>query len=253
MAPFPEQQFVDAIEGLVARNERWVPPHGKGSLYIRPLQHAIGARVGIRLSSNYWVLIFVCPVASYFGSDAGESEDGVRLRVLEQGRCAPGGTGSAKVMGNYGGGIALAHRWQQEGYDDVLYLDARHEKFVTETSGSNVFVKLKDGRLITPPLDDQILAGLTRDSVIRIARERLGVTVEEREIPVSEALEDGDEIFCTGTAWNVRPVRELTYRDRNHRPPGRQLRRSIAARLNGIQRGMLDDPFGWTTVLDGRG
>ncbi len=110
MAPFPEQQFVDAIEGLVARNERWVPPHGKGSLYIRPLQHAIGARVGIRPSSNYWVLIFVCPVASYFGSDAGESEDGVRLRVLEQGRCAPGGTGSAKVMGCRNGRISAPYQ-----------------------------------------------------------------------------------------------------------------------------------------------
>jgi branched-chain amino acid aminotransferase len=197
------------------------------------------------------VLVFGCPVASYFDSSPEKpGEGGVRLKVLEQGRCAPGGTGAAKAMGNYAGGIALAHRWQREGYDDVLYLDARNVKYLTETSGSNVFVKLQSGRLITPPLDDQILAGLTRNSVIRIARETLGVTVEERDISVAEALEDGEEIFCTGTAWSVQPVREIDFRGHTHRFTIRDLRRAISDELEGIQFGTRQDTFGWTTVVD---
>ena len=251
LAPFPEEQFTEAVEGLVRRNERWVPPNGTGTFYIRPLEHAIEPKVGIRPCSSFWVLVFGCPVASYFDSGPeNPGQGGVRLKVLEQGRCAPGGTGAAKVMGNYAGGIALAHRWQQEGFDDVLYLDARHVKYVTETSGSNVFVKLKSGHLITPPLDDQILAGLTRDSVIRIARETLGVTVEERDISVAEALEDGEEIFCTGTAWSVQPVREIDFRGRDHRFAVPDLQRAIRDELEGIQFGTRPDTFGWTTVVD---
>ncbi|MCZ6695474.1 MAG: branched-chain-amino-acid transaminase [Acidobacteria bacterium] len=251
MAPFPEDQFAEAVEQVARRNLQWIPPADKGTFYIRPLQHGIEAQVGIRPSSRFWVLIFGCPVASYFDSDAENgSPSGVRLKVLEQGRCAPGGTGAAKVMGNYAGGIAVASPWQRKGYDDVLYLDARHVRFLTETSGSNVFVKLKNGRLITPPLDDQILAGLTRDSVIRIARDKLGVTVEERDIPISEALEDGEEMFCTGTAWSVQPVREINFRDRAHPFPIRELRQAIADELEGIQFGTREDPFGWTTAID---
>ncbi len=251
LAPFPVEKFVEAVEGVVRRNERWIPPNGKGTFYIRPLQHAIEPQVGIRPCSSFWVLVFGCPVASYFDSSPQKpGEDGVRLKVLEQGRCAPGGTGAAKVMGNYAGGIALAHRWKREGYDDVLYLDARNVTYLTETSGSNVFVKLKSGRLITPPLDDQILAGLTRDSVIRIARDTLGVTVEERDIPVAEALEDGEEIFCTGTAWSVQPVREIDFRGRAHRFTIRDLQRAISDELEGIQFGTRQDTFGWTTVVD---
>ena len=127
-------------------------------------------------------VVFGSPVGEYFAAP-----EGVRLKVLEQGRVAPGGTGSAKVIGNYAGGIALAEPWTKRGFKDVLYLDARHVRYLTETSGSNVFVKLRSGALVTPPLDDQILAGVTRDSVIRICREILDQRVEERALPIEEA------------------------------------------------------------------
>jgi branched-chain amino acid aminotransferase len=248
LAPFPETAFVEAVEELVRRNARWVPPHDKGSLYLRPLEHAIEPKLGIRPCSRFWVLMFGCPVAGYFapGTDAA---DGVRLKVLEQGRCAAGGTGAAKAIGNYAGGIALAHRWQREGFDDVLYLDARQARWLTETSGSNVFVKLRDGRLVTPALDDQILAGITRDSVIRVARERLGVAVEERTVALEEVLADADEVFCTGTAWTLQPVREIDHRGKAHRLAGRDLQRALRDEILGIQPGTRDDPFGWTTAL----
>ncbi len=250
LAPFPERMFVDAVEEVVRRNSRWIPPHDKGSFYLRPLEHAIDPKLGIRAGSRFWVLVFGCPVASYFTEGAEASpQAGVRLKVLEQGRCAPGGTGAAKAMGNYAGGIALAQRWQQEGFDDVLYLDARHVTNLTETSGSNVFVKLASGTLVTPPLDDQILAGITRDSAIRIARELLGVPVEERDISVAEALEDGEEFFCTGTAWTVRPVREIDFRGQPRRFMTHDLQRAILEELQGVQSGTREDAFGWTTEV----
>lgn len=245
LEPFPADRFAEAVEGVVRRNARFVPPHGKGSLYVRPLQHAIEPKVGIRPGSRFWVLVFACPVGSYFPAT---DSAGVRLKVLEQGRCAPGGTGSAKAMGNYAGGIALAHVWQQQGFDDVLYLDARHVKYVTETSGSNVFVKMKDGPLVTPPLGDQILDGITRDSVIRLARE-MGVQVEERDVLLEETLDRAEEIFCTGTAWTVQNVRELNHGGRAHAFPRSELQRAFLTELAGIQSGEREDRYDWITAI----
>lgn len=254
MPPFPEEQFVRAVEGVVRQNARFVPPHAKGSLYVRPLQHAIEPQVGIRPCSRFWVLIFGCPVGNYFADGlSNPTAAGVRLKVLEQGRCAAGGTGAAKAMGNYAGGITLAQAWKQHGFDDVLYLDARHVKYLTETSGSNVFVKLKSGNLVTPALDDQILAGITRDSAIRIAREFLGLTVEERPVTVEEALDDGEEVFCTGTAWTIQHVRELDYLGRAHTFGSRELQQAILDRILGIQQGEKEDPFGWVTEVTDEG
>src|SRR5206468_12860667 len=126
---------------------------------------------GLGRTHEFLVGFYGSPFGGYFG--AGAAPAGVRLKVLEQGRVPAGGTGAAKCMGNYAGGIRIAYEWKQRGFDDVLYLDARETKWVSETSGSNVFVKLKDGTLITPPLSDQILDGNTRDATIRIAREVL--------------------------------------------------------------------------------
>lgn len=250
LAPFPEDRFVDAAEEVVRRNVRFVPPHGKGTFYLRPLEHAIDPLIGIRPGSRFWVLFFGCPVGSYFAGKADAGAHGLRLRVLEQGRVAAGGTGSAKAMGNYAGGMALARTWQQRGYHDVLYLDARHVSYITETSGANVFVKLASGRLVTPPLDDQILAGITRDSVLRLAREAFGVECEERPISLEEALDDGEEIFCTGTAWTVINVRELDHGDRIHRFERHDLQQTLVDELRGIQRGERHDRFGWVTALE---
>jgi len=250
MAPFPEEKFVEALESLVRRNLRFVPPHGKGTFYIRPLEHAIEPLVGIQPGSRFWVLMFGCPVAGYFAGKSDAGRQGLRLRVLEQGRVADGGTGAAKAMGNYAGGMALARPWQQKGFDDVLYLDSRHLAYVTETSGSNVFVKLRSGPLVTPPLDDQILAGITRDSVMRLAREVFDVEVVERPIRLEEVVDAAEEVFCTGTAWTVLNVRELDHRDRVHRFECNDLQQKLLGELRGIQSGAREDRFGWTKEIE---
>ena len=247
MEPFPVERFVETTVELVRRNARFIPPCEKGSFYIRPLEHAIEPKLGLGPCSRFAVTMFGSPVGSYF---SGGKPAGVRLRVLEQGRVAPGGTGNAKAMGNYAGGIAIASRWRQEGYDDVLYLDARHLQYVTETSGSNVFVRLRDGTIVTPPLDDQILAGITRQSAIDVARETLGLTIDERALPIDEVIADGVEIFCTGTAWTVQSVREIVYKDRTHSFPAEDVRRSLLDVLRGIQTGAREDPFGWVHEVE---
>jgi branched-chain amino acid aminotransferase len=246
LAPFPEDRFVEAVEELVRRNARFIPPADKGSLYIRPLEHAVEAKLGLGPCSAFAVTMYASPVGSYFAAAGGSAPKGVRLQVLEQGRVAPGGTGSAKAMSNYAGGIAIAYQWKQRGFDDVLYLDARHLRFVTETSGSNVFVKLKDGRIITPPLDDQILPGVTRDATIHVAREILKIEVEERPLPIDEVIAEGEELFCSGTAWTIQSVREIVHRDRTVAFPADGTRKALLEVLRGIQTGTREDPFGWT-------
>ena len=155
-------------------------------------------------------------------------------------------------MGNYAGGISIASAWKKKGFDDVLYLDARHLRYVTETSGSNVFLKRKDGVIVTPPLDDQILPGVTRESVVQVARDLLRLRVEERPLPIEEVIEDGEELFCTGTAWTVQGVREIVHRETTHRFSSDEVRRALLEALVGIQTGVREDPFGWTREVQGR-
>lgn len=243
MAPFPVDLFVSACREIVRQNERFVPPAEYGSFYLRPMEHAVEPKLGLGPCQRFAVTIFGSPVGSYF---RGGAPLGVKLRVLEQGRCAPGGTGFAKAMGNYAGAIYIASQWKAKGYDDVLYLDARHVKYLTETSGSNVFVRLRSGVLVTPPLDDQILPGITRDSTIRLAREHLGLDVEERPLSIEEVVENGVEMFCTGTAWTLQSVRQIDWRDREYVFGSEELRVELLDLLRGIQLGEREDLFGWT-------
>src|SRR4029453_10453230 len=152
----------------------------------------------------------------------------------------------AKAMCNYSGGIHAAGQWKEKGFDDVLYLDARHVRYATETSGSNVFLNGTDGAIVTPPLDDQILPGVTRDSRIQVARKLLGLKVEERALPIEEVVDAGEEVFCTGTAWTLQSVREIVYRDRTVSFPADATRKALLDALRGIQTGAKPDPFGWT-------
>jgi len=242
LAQFPADQFVDACVETVRRNLRMVPPHDKGSFYLRPVEVANQRRLGLGPVHEFLVVVYGSAVGSYFAGAGG----GVRLRVLEQGRVPAGGTGAAKCMGNYSGGIKIAYDWKQKGFDDVLYLDAHELKWVSETSGSNVFVKLKNGTLVTPPIGDQILDGNTRASAVQLAREVLGMKVEERPISIDETLADGEEVFASGTAWTLLSIRELVHRDKAYTFGKTATREALLKLLRGIQCGTGEDRFGWT-------
>jgi branched-chain amino acid aminotransferase len=240
MAPFPIDEFLSAVDRLVDANRRFVPPHGLGSFYVRPMQHAVEPRLGYGAARDLSVTMYGTPVGA-IGSKSGA----IRLRAVERARVAPGGTGAAKAMGNYAGSTHVAGAAKQQGFDDVLYLDARELKYVTETSGANLFAVTRTGKVITPPLDDQILAGVTRDSAIVVAREDLGLDVQERPISIDEILTEAREVFCTGTAWTVRSVGEIAFRDRSVRLPGREVRDRLWEIIGGIQTGRRADSRGW--------
>lgn len=242
LAPFPAERFIEACTEVVRRNARFVPPADKGSFYLRPVEWAAAPRLGLGPVEGFAVAIYGSPVGGYFAAGAAP---GLRLLVKEQGRVAPGGTGWAKAAGNYAGGILIADQAKKKGYQDVLYLDARHVRFVTETSGSNVFLVRRDGVLVTPPLDDQILPGVTRDSTLHVAR-HLGIPVEERPVSIEEVVADGVGLFCTGTAWTLARVHEITWRDRPYAFPDDSVRARLFEIVRGIQTGVREDPWGWT-------
>jgi branched-chain amino acid aminotransferase len=241
MAPFPVGQFLSAVERLVDANRRFVPPHGLGSFYIRPMQHAVEPKLGFGACRQWAVTIYGSPVGAVRSKTAS-----IRLQAVERARVAPGGTGAAKAIGNYAGGVHVAGPAKAQGFDDVLYLDARALTYVTETSGANFFVVNRAGQLITPPLDDQILAGVTRDSALTIAREELGLDVQERAISIEEVMAEAREAFCTGTAWTLKSVGEIVFRDRSVRLPGRDVRDRLWEIIGGMQTGRLADQRGWT-------
>ena len=244
MAPFPADEFLSAVDRLVDANRRFVPPHGLGAFYIRPMQHAIEPRLGYGACRELAVTMYGSPVGA-----VGSKTGAIRLRAVERARVAPGGTGAAKAMGNYAGSVHVAGAAKEQGFDDVLYLDARELKYVTETSGANFFVVNRAGQVLTPPLDDQILAGVTRDSVLTVAREDLGLDVLERPISIDEVLVDSREIFCTGTAWTLRSVEELAFRNTSVRLPGSEVRDRLWEIIGGIQTGRLADQRGWTRLV----
>jgi branched-chain amino acid aminotransferase len=244
MAPFPINEFLSAVDRVVDANRRFIPPHGKGSFYIRPMQHAVEARLGFGGPSQLAVTMYGSPVGP-----VKSKKDSIRLKAVQQARVAPGGTGAAKAIGNYAGGIHVAGPARQQDFDDVLYLDARELRYVTETSGANFFVVNRGGQLITPPLDDQILAGVTRDSVLTIAREELGLDVQERPVGIDEVLAEGREAFCTGTAWTLRSVGEIAFRDRTVALPQRDVRDRLWDVISGIQGGRHPDRRGWVRLV----
>ena len=244
MTPFPVDEFLSAVDRLVDANRRFVPPHGLGSFYIRPMQHAIEPKLGFGAPRELAVTMYGSPVGA-----VGSKADAIRLQAVERARVAPGGTGAAKAIGNYAGGVHVAGPAREQGFDDVLYLDARSLTYVTETSGANLFVVNRAGQVITPPLDDQILAGITRDTALTIAREELGLDVQERPISIDEVLADAREAFCTGTAWTLKSVGEIAFRGRSVGLPGRDVRTCLWEIIDGIQTGRRDDRRGWTRLV----
>jgi branched-chain amino acid aminotransferase len=244
MPAFPTASFHRAAEQLVRSNLKYVPHYGQGSLYLRAVQFADQGLLGLAPCQQFRVVIYCSPVGPYFAPKGG----GIRLRVVDRSRVAAGSTGWAKAISNYAGGLRLKTEWARQGYDDVLYLDALRFRYITETSGSNAFVRLGDGTVVTPRLDDQILPGITRDSAIGLLRQN-GVPVEERQIEVAEVLSEAEEMFCTGTAWTVQAVASVDYGDRSRQFSKSDTRQGLFERLEQIKLGERPDPWGWTQEI----
>ncbi|KAL0300382.1 UNVERIFIED_CONTAM: Branched-chain amino acid aminotransferase 2, chloroplastic [Sesamum angustifolium] len=199
------KQFLEAVKVTVLANERWIPPPGKGAFYIRPLLIGSGAVLGIAPAPECTFLMYASPVGNYFKGGLGP----ISLIVeTEMHRATPGGTGGVKTIGNYGAVLNAQIAAKAKGFSDVLYLDSIHNTYLEEVSSSNIFL-VKGNLISTPTINGTILPGITRKSILDLARS-LGFQVEERLIRVDE-LVDADEVFCTGTAVVVSPVGSITY------------------------------------------
>ncbi|XP_059624057.1 branched-chain amino acid aminotransferase 2, chloroplastic [Cornus florida] len=240
------EQFVEAVKVTVLANKRWIPPQGKGSLYIRPLLMGSGAVLGLAPAPEYTFLIYVSPVGNYFK----EGLAPINLVVeSELHRATPGGTGGVKTIGNYAAVLKAQAAAKAKGYSDVLYLDCVNKRYLEEVSSCNIFL-VKDNIISTPAIKGTILPGITRKSIIDVARSQ-GFQVEERQVAVDELL-DADEVFCTGTAVVVSPVGSITYLDRRvsygHGGIGNVAQQLYSA-LTSLQMGLARDTMNWVVEL----
>src|SRR5256885_9894225 len=176
MAPIPDELFLGSLHELIKIDREWIPSAAEASLYLRPFMYASEVFLGVKPSSEYLYLVIASPVGSYF--KGGVKPVSVWISQ-DYTRAAPGGTGAAKCGGNYATSLLPQAQAIENGCDQALFLDAVERRYVDELSGMNVFFVYADGTLVTPPLTGSILPGITRDSVITLARDN-GLTVVER-------------------------------------------------------------------------
>ncbi|WP_349606517.1 MULTISPECIES: branched-chain amino acid aminotransferase [Cupriavidus] len=249
MADLPEADFLRAVEALVDIDRDWIPGGGDGSLYLRPFMFATETFLGVRAAAEYVFCVIACPVGPYFKG----GKSAVTVWVSDQyTRAAPGGTGAAKCGGNYAASLIAQTEASQKGCDQVVFLDAAEHRWIEELGGMNVFFVMDDGSLLTPPLSGTILPGITRASIIELAR-REGLKVSETPYAFDAWQADANsgrvkETFACGTAavvtaiGNVRHAGgEFTIGNGGEGEVTRRLR----TLLTGIQRGKEPDTLGW--------
>ena len=242
----------EGIQELVKLDQAWLPETEGCSLYIRPTIIATDPFLGVRPSDTYLGYVIVGPVGAYYP----EGFNPVPIWVADEYvRAVRGGVGEAKTGGNYAASLKGQVAAKKAGYSQVLWLDAMERKYVEEVGTMNIFFKI-DGTVVTSPLTGSILPGITRDSVIQLLK-HWDVPVQERRLSIDEIFEAGragkvEEIFGSGTAAIITPVKEVAYRDDKLRV-GDGTTGPIAQRLYdtilGIQYGREDDPFGWGEVI----
>lgn len=241
----PEEYFINGLKKLISIDSSWVQPGHGNSLYIRPFVFASQATVQASPSNEYKFIIICSPAKSYYSS----SQFNV-LIAEEFSRAADGGVGYAKAAGNYGGSFYPTSIAQEKGYHQVIWTDANEHKYIEEAGTMNVFVRIQD-TLITAPINDRILDGITRKSVIQIAKD-LGIKIEVRPISIDELVNASNngslkEIFGAGTAVVIIPITGFGYKNLDYKIES--LENSYAEKLKktitDIQYNISDDPYNW--------
>jgi len=250
MQPMPVELFCEMVRKVVKLNERFVPPYGTGaSLYIRPLEIGISARVGVKPADEYMVIMLVTPVGPYF-------KEGFKPTKVcmsrEYDRVAPKGTGSIKVGGNYAASLVAGEKAHELGYSVMLYIDPKEKKYLDECGAANFF-GIKNNTYITP-FSESILPSITNKSLVQLA-EDLGMKVERRHIPIDE-LETFEEASACGTAAVCSPIAEIDDLDNGKKyvfstnGEAGPMTTKLYNTLRGIQYGEIEDTHGWCEVLD---
>ena len=245
MPVYPEDKFVEAVEAVVAANADFVPPYGSGAtMYLRPFMFGSNQVIGVKPATEYQFRIFATPVGPYF-------KGGVRpltLRVCDLDRAAPRGTGHIKAGLNYAMSLHAIVDAHDQGYDENMYLDSATRTKVEETGGANFIFVTKDGKLVTPK-SETILPSITRRSLCYVAKEYLGMEVEEREVLLEE-VKDFAECGLCGTAAVISPVGKVVDHGTEICFPSGMAEmgpvlKKLYDTLTGIQMGRLEAPEGW--------
>ncbi len=250
MPPFSAEQFLEAVDKVVAANADFVPPYGSGAtLYLRPYMFGTNPIIGVKPADEYQFRIFVTPVGPYFKGGAKP----ITIRVSDFDRAAPHGTGHIKAGLNYAMSLHAIVDAHNQGYAENMYLDAATRTKVEETGGANFIFITKDGKLVTPK-SDTILPSITRRSLLYVAKEYLGMEVEEREVFLEE-VKDFAECGLCGTAAVISPVGKIVdHGTEICMPSGMDemgpVLKKLYDTLTGIQMGRLEAPEGWIRVIE---
>ncbi|MDT3404409.1 branched-chain amino acid aminotransferase [Mucilaginibacter terrae] len=248
-AQIPEDLFVQSIAALVDVERDWVPAADGYSLYIRPFMFATDPYLGVVPSSTYKFIVLTCPVGPYFTKP---------LRVKFETtytRAAEGGFGFAKAAGNYAGSMLPSRKAVEEGFDQMIWTDSKEHQYAEELGAANVMFMI-DGKLITPSTRDTILDGVTRDTVINLAKD-WGITVEERRVPISEIVEAArsgklTDAFGAGTAATIAPIGAINHEGEEFKlsdPSTREFSTRLLSSLNDIRYGRAADTHGWNYMI----
>jgi branched-chain amino acid aminotransferase len=249
MATVPKEIFVEGLQHLVNLDRQWVPSVNGGSLYIRPFVYASEARFGVKPSDEYKLIIFTGPVGPVFKRP-------IKVKVeTEYVRAFKGGTGFAKCAGNYGGAFYPTQLAKKAGYDQVLWTDGKENKYIEESGMMNVMFVI-DNTLVTPPLSDTILDGVTRDSLLILARD-MSIPVEERPVTIDElhqAFRNNSitEAFGAGTAAVVAPIQTIHLYGIDHILPDyseKNIMYQLEHKLEAIRTGLIPDVYGWNSII----
>ena len=249
MPVFPEDKFVDAVVKVVEANEAYVPPYGSGAtLYIRPYMFGSDAVIGLKPASEYQFRVFATPVGPYFKGGAKP----ITIRVSDYDRAAPHGTGHIKAGLNYAMSLYPIMEAHREGFAENMYLDAATRTKVEETGGANFIFVTRDNKVVTPK-SNSILPSITRRSLIYVAKEYLGLEVEEREVYFDE-VKDFAECGLCGTAAVISPVGKINDHGKEICfPSGMEEMGPVITKLRetltGIQMGHIKAPEGWIKVV----
>lgn len=253
MPEVDEALLLEGLKQLIDIERDWVPEGEGQSLYIRPYVFATQEGLGVHPSHEYRLLIILSPSGSYYG---GDSLRPTKIYVEDEYvRAVRGGVGYAKVAGNYAASLLAQSNANSEGFDQVLWLDGVEQKYVEEVGSMNIFFVI-DGKVVTPELNGSILPGITRKTVLELAK-TLGYEVDERRVAIDELYQyhkEGrlQEVFGTGTAAVISPVGELQFKDEkiviNDNQTG-PITQKLYDSYTGIQSGKLEDPHGWRVVV----
>lgn len=250
MPVFPEDRFIRAVEQVVAANADYVPPYGSGAtLYIRPYMFGTNPVIGVKPADEYQFRVFATPVGPYFKGGAKP----ITIRVCDFDRAAPHGTGHIKAGLNYAMSLHAIVDAHQQGYDENMYLDSATRTKVEETGGANFIFITKDNKLVTPK-SDTILPSITRRSLVYVAKEYLGMEVEEREVLFEEVKEFAECGLC-GTAAVISPVGKIVDHGKEICLPSGMdemgpVTKKLYETLTGIQMGRIEAPKGWIQVIE---